>query len=140
VDELIQQLTSKLGLDPSVAKTATDKAMALVKQHAGDDLFQKISGAIHGAQDSANDGTVDVSADAGAGSMFGMLTSLASSALGSKAGSGLELAASLSSSGVDKEKIGGFIEMIINFIKEKAGNEVVDQLLAKFPVLKTLVG
>ena len=71
--------------------------------------------------------------------MFGKLASLASSTLGQKAGSGLELAASVANSGVDKDKIGGFMEMIISFIKEKAGKEVVDQLLAKFPVLKTLI-
>ena len=140
MDELIQQLTNKLGIDPSVAKSATGKAMAMVKELAGDDLFKKISGAIPGANAAAEDSAEDTSSDAGGGGMFGKLASLASSALGEKAGSGLGLAASLANSGIDKDKIAGFMEMIISFIKEKAGKEVVDQLLAKIPMLKTLIG
>ena len=137
MDELIQQLTSKLGIDASVAKGATEKAMAMVKEHVGDDIFSKISSAIPGASDAASQGAAPAS---GGGGMLGKLAGMASSALGGSAGGGLELASSLTSAGVGTDKLGGFVSMLVEFIKEKAGKEVMDQVLAKFPMLKTLIG
>ncbi len=137
MDELIQQLTTQLGIDPAVAKNATGKAMAMLKQHAGDDLFNKISGAIPGASEAAAGGH-DEAPDIGGG-MLGKLAGMASAALGSSAGSGLELASSLTSAGVGTDQLGGFVQMIVNFLKDKVGKEVVDQILAKFPMLKALL-
>lgn len=141
MDELIKQLTSQLGIDESVATGATAKAMAMVKQHAGDDLFAKISSAIPGAADSASAGAETVAGGSDmAGGMLGKLAGMASSALGGSAGSGLELVSSLTSAGVDTDKLGGFVSMIVNYLKENVGDEVMDQVLAKFPMLKTLLG
>jgi hypothetical protein len=143
MDELIQQLTSKLGIDASVAGDATNKAMAMVKEHAGDDLFGKISAAIPGASEAATQGAAEPEeagqADEGGG-MLGKLAGMASSALGGSTGSGLELGAALSSAGLDTEQLGGFISTVVEFLKDKVGDEVMEQVLAKFPVLKSLLG
>ncbi len=139
MDELIKQITSQLGIDESIATTATQKAMAMIKDQAGDDLFGKISAAIPGAEDVASAGAADGGASAGGG-MLGKLAGMASSAMGGSAGGGLELASMLSGAGVDKDKMGGFVTMIIDFLKARAGDEVMDQVLAKFPMLKTLLG
>jgi hypothetical protein len=139
MDELIQQLTSKLGIDPSVAQNATGKAMALVKEHAGDDLFAKISSAVPGASQAA-EGASEASAGGEDGGMLGKLAGMASSALGGSAGGGLELGAALNSAGLDTAQIGQFVRTIVDFVKEKAGEDVVNQLLDEFPMLKTLIG
>ncbi|TWU48403.1 DUF2780 domain-containing protein [Rubripirellula reticaptiva] len=141
MDELIAQLTGKLGIDESVAKAATGKALAMVKQHAGDDLFGKIASAIPGASEAAASGAVaNEPAGGGGGGMLGKLAGMASSALGESAGGGLELGAALSSAGIESDKLGSFLSTVIAFLKEKAGPEVMDQVLAKFPMLKTLLG
>ncbi|MGB7323649.1 MAG: DUF2780 domain-containing protein [Rubripirellula sp.] len=141
MDELIAQLTGKLGIDESVANAATGKALAMVKQHAGDDLFGKIASAIPGASEAAESGAVaNEPAGGGGGGMLGKLAGMASGALGGSAGGGLELGAALSSAGIESDKMGGFMTTVIAFLKEKAGSEVMDQVLAKFPMLKTLLG
>ncbi|TWT50709.1 hypothetical protein Pla22_34520 [Rubripirellula amarantea] len=140
MDELIAQLTSKLGIDESVANLATGKAMAMVKQHAGDDLFAKISSAIPGAADIASSAASDAAEPVEGGGMLGKLAGMASSALGGSAGGGLELGAALTSAGVEPDKMGGFVTMLIQFLKDKVGDEVTEQILAKFPMLKTLLG
>ncbi len=104
MDELIKQLTSKLGIDESVATGATAPAAA-----AG-------------------------------GGMLGKLAGMASTALGGSAGSGLELASSLTNAGVETDKLSGFVTMIVNYLKENVGDEVMDQVMAKFPMLKSLLG
>ncbi|MEM6776597.1 MAG: DUF2780 domain-containing protein [Planctomycetota bacterium] len=140
MDELIEQLTSQLGIDSSTAQTGVGKTMAMLKDHAGNDLFGQIAGAVPGLEQlvgQAGDDGGDA-ASAGGG-MLGKLAGMASSAMGG-GGSGLELGAALSSAGIDAEKLGPFVTMIVTFLKDKVGDEVVEQVLAKFPILKTLLG
>ena len=138
MDELIQQLTSKLGIDPSVANAATGKAMAAVKEHAGDDLFSKISGAVPGAAEAAETAEAAPAAEAGGG-MLGSLTGMASGMLGGSAGGALSLATSLSSSGLEADQMGGFATTIVEFLRAKVGDGVVDQILEKVPMIKGLM-
>lgn len=140
MDELIQQLTAKLGIDESVAKAATGKAMAMVKENVGEDLFGKIASAVPGAGDVAEAGASTPTPSEGGGGMLGSLASMASSALGGSAGSGLELGAALGDAGLPTDQMGSFVKMVIDFLKDKVGDEVMEQVLAKFPMLKTLVG
>ncbi|MGB7343813.1 MAG: DUF2780 domain-containing protein [Pirellulaceae bacterium] len=140
MDELIQQLTSKLGIDPSIANAATGKAMAMVKEHAGDDLFAKISGAIPGAGEAAANANVAPAAEAGGGGLLGSLTGMASGLLGGKAGDALGMASALNSTGLKTDQLGGFASTLVSFLKEKVGDDVVNQILAKVPMLKGLLG
>jgi hypothetical protein len=141
MDELIQQLVDKLGIDASTANNATGKAMALVKEHAGDDLFAKISGAIPGAGEAA-DAAADEppQEDEGGGGLLGSIASMASSVLGGSGGDAVGLASALGSSGLKADQLAGFVSTIIEFLKDKLGDETVDQILAKVPMLKSLVG
>lgn len=141
MDELIQQLTNKLGIDASVATAATGKAMALVKEHAGDDLFEKISAAIPGASESAQQGAAEpvAAAENSGGGMLGKLAGMASSALGSSAGGGLEIGAALGAAGLPTNQMGDFVTTLVAFLKDKLGDEVTEQILGKFPMLKSLL-
>ena len=137
MDELIEKLTSNLGIDADVAKGATGKAMALLKDQVGDDLFSRVRDAIPGADEAAETGAQEEEQDGGG--MLGSLAGMASGLLGEKAGSAVELGSMLSSSGLDTSKFGGFASTIIEFLKDKLGDEVLDQILERVPVLKNLV-
>ena len=140
MDELIQQLTSKLGIDASIANAATGKAMAAVKEHAGDDLFGKISGAVPGIAEAAEAAGSEPAAAEEGGGMLGSLTGMASGLLGGSAGDAMGLASSLSSSGLGADQMGGFASTIVEFLKAKVGDDVMDQVLDKVPMLKGLLG
>ena len=45
----------------------------------------------------------------------------------------------LTEAGLKPENLGGFLAMSIDFIKDKAGTEVMDPVLEKYPILKTLL-
>lgn len=140
MDELIEQLTSKLGIDASTAKSATGKTLKALEDNVGGDLFSKISSSIPGVGDLISQfGESGSQGSAGGSSMLGKLAGMASSMLGEKAGSGLELGTTLAEAGLKPEKLGSFLTMIMDFIKDKAGAEVVDQVLEKFPMLKMLL-
>ena len=136
MDELIQRLTSQLGIDASVAETATGKAMSMIKDNVGEDVFSQISGAIPGASEAA----AGEPEPASGGGMLGKLAGMAAGKLGGNAGAGLELGASLSGAGLESGQVGGFVQQLVDFIREKAGDQVIDQVLAKFPMLKQLIG
>ena len=141
MEELIKQLTDKLGVDSSIASAATGKAMAMIKDQAGGDLFSQISGAIPGAEEAAQAGAEETGeAAGGGGGMLGSLASMASSALGGSAGDALGMASKLSDAGLEASQMGGFAETIIAFLKDKVGDEILDQILAKVPMLKGLIG
>ncbi len=139
MDELIERLTSQLGIDSSVASSATGKAMALVKEHAGDDLFAKISGAIPGLGEAADAGAAPAEGEDGGGGLLGSLAGAASSLLGDSAGDAVELSSSLGAAGLDTGQIAGFASTVIEFLKEKVGEELIDQVLEKVPMLKALI-
>lgn len=140
MDELIEQLTSKLGIDASTAKSVTGRTMKALEENVGGDLFSKISSSIPGVGDMISQfGGSGSQQSAGGSSMLGKLAGMASSMIGGKAGGGLELGATLAEAGLKPEKLGSVLTMIMDFIKDKAGAEVVDQVLEKFPMLKMLL-
>jgi hypothetical protein len=134
MDELIKQLTSQIGVDQSTANQAVGTVLSLLKKEGGDDLFSKIAAAIPGAQ-AAADSTPAPTDNAGGGllgSVMGML--------GGSAGKGLALATALKALGIQEDKFGTFASIVVNFIKQKAGPDVVNQLIAKLPMLKSMLG
>lgn len=136
MDELINQLAAKLGIDPATARTAVNKVMGLIKENAGDGAFSQLAAKVPGAAEAAAEGT----APAESGGLLGKMAGMASGMLGGSAGQSLEVGAALSESGIEADKVGDFVATIIAFLKEKAGAEVIDQILQKFPILKQLMG
>ena len=136
MDELIQLLTSRLGIDSSVAKGAIGKVMAMVKEKSGDDLFAKISDAIPGLGEAAEQGAADDGG--GGGGMLGKLAGMASGAIGGSAGDGLELGKSLQGEGLSMDQFGGFASTVIEFLKDKVGDDLLNQILEQVPMLKSL--
>jgi len=133
MDELIKQLTTQLGINPASANQAVGMVLALLKSEGGTDLFEKLSASIPGAEASANAAPApnEISEGGLLGSVMGML--------GGAGGKGLSLVAALKALGIDQQQLAPFATIVINFIKQKAGSDVVDQLLAKLPILKSLI-
>jgi hypothetical protein len=135
MDELIKQLTSQIGIDSSTANQAVATVMSLLQKEGGDDLFSKIAAAIPGAQ-AAADMTPAPTESAGGGGLLGSVMGM----LGGSAGKGLALAAALKGLGISEDKLGSFATIVIDFIKQKAGPDVVNQLIAQLPMLKSMLG
>lgn len=134
MDELIKQLTAQIGVDQSTANKAVGTVLSLLKKEGGDDLFGKIAAAIPGAQAAAD--SAPSPTDTAGGGLLGSVMGM----LGGSAGKGLALAAALKALGIQEDKMGSFAAIVIDFIKQKAGPDVVNQLIAKLPMLKSILG
>ncbi|MFG0291320.1 MAG: DUF2780 domain-containing protein [Rhodopirellula sp. JB044] len=139
MDELIQLITGRLGVDSSIANAGLGKLMALLKDQVGGDLFSQIAGAVPGAEEAASQAAEDPAPAAGGG-LLGKLSGMASAALGGNAGGGLEMASALASTGIDADKLGPFVSTVLEFLKEKLGDDVVEQIMSKLPMLKSVLG
>lgn len=140
MDELIEKLASQLGIDKSTAASAAGKAMAMVKENAGDDLFQKMSGMIPGLSDSAEAGAAEAADESGGGGLMGAISGLAGGLLGDSAGDAAKMTQSLTSSGLEMGQLGGFAATVVEFLKDKLGDDLLQQVLSKVPALKGLLG
>jgi hypothetical protein len=140
MDELIQQLVDKLGIDSDTANTAAGKAMAMFKEHGGEDLFAKISGSIPGAGTAAEQAAVAPASDSGGGGLLGSLAGMAKDVLGESAGDALDMVGALKDTGLKSDQLSGFAMTIVDFLREKLGDDTVDQILGKVPMLKQLLG
>lgn len=139
MNDLIAELTKSLGIDEDAATKATGAAMALLRENVGEDLFGKIGQAVPDAASMADQAQQAPAAEPQEGGLLGALAGMASSALGGKAGSGLELSAALGESGLPLDKIGPFLNTLIGFLKQYLGEDVVAQILDKFPMLKAIL-
>ncbi|MDH3442740.1 MAG: DUF2780 domain-containing protein [Deltaproteobacteria bacterium] len=132
MEEFIQSAVKQLGISEDTAKTATGSLLGFLKNQGDNDTVQKLLAKLPGAE--ALISNAGASSGGGGGGLLGGLTSAIGGSLG---GAGGALAA-LQSSGLDASKGSSLVKMLVDYAKQKAGPELVEQALAKFPALKAL--
>jgi len=129
MQEFIQSAASKLGINEDQAKSATGGVLNFLKQQGPsaetDTLISKIPGAEDVMQSTTAGG------ESGAGGMLGGLG-------GVLGGAGGALSA-LQSSGLDGGQAKQFVVMLVDYAKQKAGPQQVEQVLDKVPALKSFL-
>ena len=137
MQDLIESLTAKLGIDKSIAEKATGTVMSLLKDKLDDTVFGQLLEKLPGASN------LLVKAEekpSGGGGMMGSLLGAASSAIGGKAGGALELAGKLKDTGLDASKFGDFGATVTDYIKGKVGDDLFAKVLGGVPELAKLAG
>lgn len=139
MDEFISMVTEKLGMSSDDAGSATGSVLNMVKQAIPADDFTGLLSKLPGADKlvDAAGGSSDQS-DSGGG-LLGGVANMASGVLGGNGG-GLDVMSSLSGLGLDPSKATSFVSMLFDFIKGKVGEDVVEGILEKVPMLKSVVG
>ena len=133
MDELIKNVVGQLGLDEGTTRNATGSLFGFIKEGLGDD-FSQIADKLPGLDDLITG--AEGAASEGDGGMLGSIAKAASSVLGGSAGEGLELASILEKLGLSTDQIGKLVTMVIDFVKENLGEEVITMIVDKVPALK----
>jgi hypothetical protein len=167
MDELIKQVITKLDLDEEVTRKAIGQVLAFLKKNVGDDfdfstILSKLQGAdslIAKANEPLPDGKRAEPASPAAGVILQLITWLLSAVpvldilkkilvvlfgasavqMIDSAGDGAELIGKLNGLGITKEQGTKVVTMLISFMKQKLGPEVVDDLTEKIPALKAFL-
>ena len=139
MNDFLASVTSQLGLDESTAKGATGSVLGFLKSGLGDQ-FSEIADKIPGAEDLIRAAPDPSESSSGGGGLLGSITQAASSMLGGNAGEGMELMGSLSKLGLSTDQGGSLISMLIDYIKDKVGEQAVAMITEKLPILKSVLG
>ena len=139
MNDFIESVTSQLGLDESTAKGATGSVLGFLKSGLGDQ-FSEIANKLPGAEDLISAAPDPGESGGGGGGLLGSITQAASSMLGGKAGEGMDLMGSLGNLGLSTDQGGSLVSMLIDYIKEKVGEQAVAMITEKLPILKSVLG
>ena len=122
--ELLQMLTSQLGVTDSQAEGGAGLLFKLAKENLGSEDFGKIATAVPGAENL-------VSAAPDCGGVSNILGGLASSFGGSsKLGNLASLAGGFKNLNMDSGLVGQFIPIVLSFVQSKGG-DIAKGLLEK---------
>ena len=135
MDEFIQMVTKQLGVSDETGKSATGGILKMLQDQLGSDLFAKVKAQLPGVQGLIGAAEKSEASGEGGGGLMGSLTSMAGSLLGGKAKGLADIAATLSKSGLSADKIPQFMTMLIEFLKQKLGNDLFATVAAKLPDL-----
>ena len=137
MQDLIELLVAKLGIDKSIAEKATGVALSFLKDKLDDTMFGQLLDKLPGADSLVGQAEENTS---GGGGLMGSLLGAASSAIGGEAGDALELTGKLKDSGLELSKFGDFGSTVTDYIKDKAGDDLFGQVLSNVPELAKLAG
>jgi hypothetical protein len=138
MQEFIESAAEKLGIDKSIAEKATGVVLGFIKSKLGDSDFGDLAAKLPGATGLLE--TAGGGGDSAGGGMLGGVMKMASSAIGGGAGDALELTGKLKDSGLGLDQFGSFGTMLMDFVKDKAGEGAVGTIVEKIPELKKMLG
>lgn len=128
MEEFIKMASQQLGIDEAGTRSATGGILNIVKEQIGEGDFSDMASKLPGL-----DGLLNAApADTGGG---GGLLGAAASMLGGKAGAALDITKVLKGAGLDLDKGGPLIAMLVSFLKDKLGDSTVSKILEQVPGL-----
>ena len=122
MEELIQRIVAKVGVDESVAKSAVSVIMSFLHKEGPSDKVEQLAGQI-GGDDLLGQAGGDTDSMPG-----GMMGAGAMAVLGELQGLGL-----------DMDEIQGVTQETISFAKEKSGEDLVNEIVSAIPGLGQFV-
>lgn len=130
MEDLINRIMAAAGIDEDTAKGAIGIILGFLNKEGPDDKMQLIFDALPGAQEL-------VAARESAGGGGGLL-----GGLGSMMGGGMGAMAALSELngiGLDMDGVQSVAKELISYAKEKAGDDVVNEVVSQIPGLSQIV-
>ena len=122
MEELIQRIIAKVGVDESVAKSAVSVILSFLHKEGPSEKVEQLAGQIGGD---------DLLGQAGGDS---------DSSLGSMMGGGaMAVLGELQGLGLDMGEIQGVTQETISFAKEKGGEDLVNEIVSAIPGLSQFV-
>jgi len=126
MEELITRIVSKVGVDEGTARTAVRIVFSFLYEQGDRGMMATLADAIPGAAEYIDTSNEDSSATLGGlGGLMG--------------GGAMEVLGKLQSLGLGMGQIQGVTQETVGFAREKAGDEVVDGIVASIPGLSQFV-
>lgn len=135
MDEFISMVTDKLGIGETESRSATGGILKMLKDQLDDSTFGRVLEKIPGADALLGEAEAAPAEESGGGGLLGSLTSMAGGLLGGGKGGAAGIASALVGSGIGMDKVPGFLSTLMEFLKDKLGDEMFGSLASKLPDL-----
>ncbi len=129
MEELVNRITSAAGIDEEVAKNAVGIILGFLDKQAPKEKMQMIFDALPGVED-----LVTARAANGGGGLLGGLGGMMGGGMGAMAALN-----ELTKAGLDMGGVQSVVKELVSCAREKAGDEVVDEVVSKIPGLSQFV-
>ena len=122
MEELIQRIIAKVGIDESVAKSAVSVIMSFLHKEGPSEKVEQLANQI------------------GAGDLLGQAGGESDSMMGGMMGGGaMAVLGELQGLGLGMDEIQGVTQETISFAKEKGGENVVNEIVSAIPGLSQFI-
>jgi hypothetical protein len=144
MEELIGRITDAVGIDEETAQTAIGVILGFLNKEGPSDAVGQLLESLPGAQEMLA-GLSDSGAEAGglsgalgglmggSGGGLGGIAGALGGLMGGQTGGLMAAASELMSAGLDMGQIQGVTQEVVGFAREKAGDDVVSQIVAQIP-------
>ncbi|MEP1933150.1 MAG: DUF2780 domain-containing protein [Roseibium sp.] len=129
MEELINRIMSTAGVDEEVANNAVGIILGFLSKESPEDKMQLVFDALPGAQE-----LVAARAVAGGGGLLGGLGNMMGGTMGAMAALN-----ELKQTGLDMGSIQSVVKELVSYAKEKAGDDVVNEMVSNIPGLNQIV-
>lgn len=137
MEELITRIVSNIGIDEALAQKAVGMLLGFLQDQGDSGMVAGILDQMPGASDLIAQASGGESS--GGGGLLGSVMGAASGLVGGSTGDMMAMGQSLMSEGLDMDQIKGVASETINFAKEKADADTVDQLVGSVPGLSSFL-
>lgn len=137
MEEFINSITGKLGIDSATATSAVGSLLGIIKKEGDPGTVNELLAKIPGA--SALASNPPAAGGGGGGGIVGKLGGMLGGLTGG-GGGGLGDLAGLASSGLSPDKIPDFVKNFIDWVKQKVGPDLVNKVVGSVPALKSILG
>lgn len=128
MEELISRIVAKAGVDEGVAKDGLGIILGFLEKEAPAEKMQQVLDALPGAAE-----LIAGRASSGGG-LLGGLGNMMGGSMGAMAALG-----ELNKAGLGMSEIQGLVKELVSYAKEKAGDDVVDDVIQNIPGLSQIV-
>ncbi len=139
IEELVKRVVTSVGIPESMAQTAVGLILGLFKDHGPQDKVSGLLDALPGASELIDKAQSDSAESESGGGLMGGLMGAAGGLMGGGAGGLLQMVSQMQSAGLDTEQAKSVGNEVMNFAKEKAGDDVVNDIIGSIPGLKELM-
>lgn len=129
MEELIGRIVSNVGIDEELANTAVGMILGFLQNEGPEDKVGALMEALPGAQDML------AAASGGGGGLMGAIGGM----MGGGGGGAMALMGQLTGAGLGMGDVQGVATEVIGFAKEKAGEELVTEVVGSIPGLGQFV-
>ena len=140
MEEFIRMAVKNLGIPEGITRSATGQLLQMIQNQANEGDFKQLLGRLPGAADLLKAVPQGTGQETGAGGILRGLVSKAVSAISGTGGATAGVVGVLTQSGVDINKAGPLVSMLMIFMKHEAGTELVGRTVGQIPALKKFAG